>query len=86
MSEELSNYLSEMNKVYDSAILGVKKQYSEDNSSGFLKLLLSNNHDVKKYIPHLKSGCGLSNSDDDKIALAELCKRHSNFINFVISF
>ena len=86
MSEELSNYLSEMNKVYDSAISGVKKQYSEDSSAGFLKLLLNNNHDVKKYVPHLRLGCGLSNPNDDKIALAELCKRHSNFINFVISF
>ncbi len=86
MSEELSKYLSEMNKVYDDAITGIKKQYSEDNSTSYIKLLLNNNHDIKKYVSHLNLGCGLSNSEDNKKALLELSKRHSDFINFVISF
>lgn len=85
MSTELSNYLTEMNRVYDEALLNIKKQKEENSDSYFLTLLLDNNEKIRPYITHFSIGSGLSNKEDNRTALAELLKKHTEFTNFVIS-
>jgi hypothetical protein len=84
MSTELSNYLAEMNKVYDEALSSIKKQKEENPSDYFLTLLLDNNEKIKRYITHFSIGSGLTDIEDNRTALAELLKKHTEFTNFVI--
>ena len=86
MSEELQNYLNEMNKVYNEATTNIRKQYNENNSISFLDLLLSNNEGIKNYIIQLGIGTNLDNEEDNRIAMKELSKRNTEFTNFVLSF
>ena len=85
MSTELSNYLTEINKVYDESLSSIKKQKEENPSDYFLTLLLDNNEKIKPYITHFSIGSGLLDKEDNRIALAELLKKHTEFTNFVIS-
>ena len=85
MSTELSNYLSEMNEVYNEALSKIKKQKEENPSLKFLTLLLNNNEKIKEYITHLSLGSNLSNEDDNKKAYKELLQKHTEFMNFVLS-
>lgn len=85
MSTELSNYLSEMNKVYDEALSNIKNQKELDSTKGFLTLLLNNNEKIKHYIHHFSNGTGISNEEDNKQALKELLKKHTEFMNFIWS-
>ena len=85
MSTELSSYLSDMNKVYDEALLNIKQQKELDSTKGFLTLLLDNNEKIKNYITHFYIGTDISNEEDNKQALKELLKKHTEFMNFVWS-
>ncbi len=85
MSTELSNYLSEMNKVYDEALSSIKNQKDLDSTKGFLSLLLDNNEKIKPYIIHLSIGTGILNEEDNRKALQELLKKHTEFMNLVWS-
>ena len=85
MSTELSNYLSEMNKVYNEALSNIKQHKELDSTKGFLILLLDNNEKIKNYISHFSSGTGISNEEDNKQALKELLKKHTEFMDFVWS-
>ena len=85
MSTELSDYLSEMNKVYNEALSNIKQQKELDTTKGFLTLLLDNNEKIKNYISHFSSGTDISNEKDNKQALKELLKKHTEFMNFVWS-
>lgn len=85
MSTELSNYLLEMNNVYNEALLNIKQQKELDSTKGFLTLLLDNNEKIKNYISHFLIGTGISNEEDNKQALKELLKKHTEFMNFVWS-
>jgi hypothetical protein len=85
MSTELSNYLSEMNKVYDEALSNIKNQKDLDSTKSFLTLLLDNNAKIKPYVVHLFIGTGILNEEDNRKALQELLKKHTEFMNFVWS-
>lgn len=85
MSTELSNYLSEMNEVYNEALSNIKKQKESEPTKGFLTLLLDNNDKIKNYITHLSIGTYLTDQEDNKKALKELLKKHSDFMEFVWS-
>jgi hypothetical protein len=85
MSTELSNYLAEMNKVYDEALSNIKKQKEENPTLKFPTLLLNNNEKIKEYVIHLSLGSDLSKEEDNKTAYKELLKTHTDFTNFMLS-
>lgn len=85
MSTELDNYLTDMNKVYDEALMNVKLEKIENPSKNFLALLLDNNQEIQKYITHFSIGTGISDEEDNKTASKALLKKHIEFMNFMWS-
>lgn len=85
MSQELSNYLTEMNNVYDETLSNIEKEKKDNPSKNFLTLLLDNNDNIKSYITHFSIGTGISNEEDNKTASIALLKKHTEFMNSVWS-
>ena len=83
MSSQLDNYLKNMNDAYDEVISNIKSQKAGNSSLTFSNLLLNNNGKIKDYIVHLSIGSGLTDDEENKVALSMLLERHTKFMNFL---